>query len=171
MAGRQSLPTFQKRKAEYVTIHRNATTSAPFGQLQNFNFREARNEDETLRISDSTEHITQNSKRVTGSAALWHADNPTEVASLFKQTKPTAGGWLGSEKFTLASTYAEKDDYYVVAWDSELTASASVTSITLLDDLTITEWGIDLSGGQDIVYNFSFRALAAEMSPKAGLGA
>jgi hypothetical protein len=171
MTGRITLPTFQKRKAEYVTIHRNATTSTPFGQLQNFTFREARNEDETLRISDSTEHITQNSKRVTGSASLWHADNPTEVASFFKLAQPTAGGWVGTEKFTLLSTYAEKDDYYAVAWTSEATASATVTSIVLLDDLTITEWGADYSGGQDVVYNFSFRALAAEMSPKAGLGA
>jgi hypothetical protein len=171
MAGRLSLPTFQKRKAEYVTIHRNATTSTPFGQLQNFNFREAREEDTTLRISDSTEHITQSTKRVTGSATLWHADNPTEVASLFKLTQPTAGGWIGTEKFTLTSTYAEKDDYYVVAWTSEATTSAAVTSIVLLDDLTITEWGADYSGGQDVAYNFSFRAIAAEMSPKAGLGA
>ena len=171
MAGRQTLPTFQKRKAEYVTIHRNASTSAPFGQLQNFTFREAREEDPTLRISDSTEHVAMNTKRVTGSATLWHADNPTEVANFFKLTQPTAGGWIGTEKFTLTSAYAEKDDYYVVAWTSELTASASVTSIVLLDELTITEWGADYSGGQDIAYNFSFRAEAAEMSPKAGLGA
>ena len=171
MAGRQALPTFQKRKAQFATIHRNATTSAPFGQLSVFNFREARDEDETLRISDSTQHRSVNSKRVTGNATLWHADDPKEVASFFKISKPTAGGWAGTETFTLGATYAEKDDYYIVMWDSESTSSAAKTSSVVIDDLTIGEWGMDLSGGEDVTYSFTFSGLSATMTPAAGIGA
>lgn len=171
MAGRQALATFSNKDVSFATVHKAATTSAPFAQLEVFNAKEVRETVEAQRISDPSKNKAIVGKQVTGSATLFHADNPKEIGYFFGNTQPTAGGWLGSEKFTMAASATEKGDYYIAMWDSTITASASLTSVILIDDLQLDDWGIDMTAGQPIKYTFTFTGVALELTPTAGIGA
>lgn len=171
MAGRQALDTFETRDAAFVTFHKTATTSAPFAQIESWKGKAERVVKTTQRVSDQTEYDTITALRASGSIALFYKGDPEELGALLGTTKPTAGGWVGTESIALASTFAEQADYYMVGWSATATATATVVSITTFDNLRVIDWDFDATAGADLKYNVNWKCDTVSQVPGAGVGA
>jgi hypothetical protein len=171
MAGRQSLSTFETKDAAFVTFHKTASTSAPFAQVESWKGKAERVVKTTQRVSDQTEYDTITAMRASGSIALYYKSDPVELGYLLGTTKPTAGGWAGTESIGLASTFSEQATYVMVGWTTTATATASVVTVTTFTNLRVMDWDFDVTSGSDIKYNVNWKADSIAQVPAAALGA
>lgn len=168
---RTAMPTFQRRAAELALLYWGGTTATGtlLGQVENFEVKDTISGDSVMRVGSSVENETFISKNVTWTLSVFEDADLQEIALIMGSTKPTAGGWVGTEDIALALT--QSGVTVTVA-----NYSAEATSATLLWTNTLTvvqvkEATSPLNAGETNLWSFSGRADTFIIEPIAGMGA
>jgi len=167
---RTALSTFQDRDARLTMLFVGATTSSPLAQVQNFDWTSERTSRDSYRVSDSTRYRAYLDINVSGNITLYEEDDIQELALLLGATKPTTGGWVGTEAIELAVDNADIATVTIGNYDGEATTS------TLLWTEVITNMSVDsvqrsVTANEQNVWAIAFSAERVHLAPEAGMGA
>jgi len=171
MATKTAMSAFTDRSAELTLLFWGGTTATGtlLGQVSAFNWATSLESRENYRIGDSTKYRQYTSEDVTWGLTLYEDSDIEEIAKIMGSSKPTAGGWVGTESIDLDVTNSTVS-VTLANYNGEATTS------TLLWVETLTACMVDsitrnVSANEVNSWEFSGVATEVTLSPEAAMGA
>jgi len=171
MATKTAMNTFADRSAELTLLFWGGTTATGtlLGQVSAFNWATALDSRENYRIGDSTKYRNYTSEDVTWGLTLYEDADIEEIAKVMGSTKPTAGGWVGTESIDLDVTNSTVS-LTLANYDGETTA-ATLLWVETLTSAMVDSITRNVSANEVNSWEFSGVATEVTLTPEAALGA
>lgn len=162
-----TMPTFEYvESSQYVLLKGTYV----FGQVQSFSSNGQINTRKIARIGDTTKSTAYDPVENSGSFALYSELDPNDLGRILGVTKPTSGGWAGTEVLKLDNTIAGAT-YYLDEYDGATGTGDVKVGRWTLTNLKPSSLQLQVQAGNDTVYTINWSCDAISYTPTAGVGA
>lgn len=168
MASPTTVPAFEIQEGQVFIVKKGTTV---IGQATRINPQSTAQTRKIARLGDTSKKVSYQPTEHSVSLELYSESDPDQMAALLGgTTKPSSGGWVGSEKLFLNPTIAAFD-LLIDVYDAATDGSDNKIGTWTLDDFKPTSLNVNIQADNPATITMNGEMIDLYYTPAAGVGA